>query len=55
METALTKLPGDAVGGPDDNLSRIGHVLLRAGSPAAANAAAEAALASVTVELATRW
>ncbi|KUL37864.1 carboxylase [Streptomyces sp. NRRL F-4489] len=55
VETALTKLPGDAVGGPDDNLSRIGHIMVRAASPAEASAAADAALASVAVELATRW
>ncbi|WP_382464900.1 ATP-grasp domain-containing protein [Streptomyces noursei] len=55
VATALTKMPGDAVGGPDDNLSRIGHLIVRATTPAEANAAADAALAAVPVELATRW
>ncbi|BDM69097.1 hypothetical protein HEK616_25840 [Streptomyces nigrescens] len=55
VATGLSKLPGDDVGGPHDNLSRIGRIMLRAGTTTEVNKAAAAALESVTVELTTRW
>ncbi|MFG2892541.1 ATP-grasp domain-containing protein [Streptomyces sp. NPDC048248] len=51
--TAMTKMPGDEVGDPHDNMARIGYLILRAGTAAEVNKAAAEAMNSLTVELAT--
>ncbi|MEU9111689.1 ATP-grasp domain-containing protein [Streptomyces sp. NPDC048483] len=53
VATTLSKLPGDEVGSPDDNMGRIGQIMLRAATAAEVNTAAAAALRSLTVEMAT--
>ncbi|MFI0214328.1 ATP-grasp domain-containing protein [Streptomyces lydicus] len=55
IATSLTKMPGDEVGGPQDNMGRLGQIMLRADTAAEANAAAVEALRGVTVDMATRW
>ncbi|MFJ9850467.1 ATP-grasp domain-containing protein [Streptomyces sp. NPDC101150] len=54
VAAAMSKLPGDEVGGPDDNLARIGQIMLRADTAAEVNTAAAVALRSLTVEMAPR-
>ncbi|WP_229852387.1 hypothetical protein [Streptomyces albospinus] len=55
IATSPAKLPGEEVGSPHDSMGRIGHVMLRAGTAAEVNRAADEAMRSVTVESATRW
>ncbi|MFF8310060.1 ATP-grasp domain-containing protein [Streptomyces lydicus] len=55
LATSLSKMPGDEVGGPQDNMGRLGQIMLRADTAAEANAAAVEALRGVTVTMATRW
>ncbi|MFG2396252.1 ATP-grasp domain-containing protein [Streptomyces lydicus] len=55
IATSLSKMPGDEVGGPQDNMGRLGQIMLRADTAAEANAAAVEALRGVTVDMATRW
>ncbi|MFJ9406883.1 ATP-grasp domain-containing protein [Streptomyces sp. NPDC101393] len=55
IATVMAKLPGDEVGSPHDNMGRIGQIMLRADTAAEVNTAAETALRSLTVEMATQW
>ncbi|MFI7089798.1 hypothetical protein [Streptomyces lydicus] len=55
IATSLSKMPGDEVGDPQDNMGRLGQIMLRADTAAEANAAAVEALRGVTVHMATRW
>ncbi|WP_310715856.1 ATP-grasp domain-containing protein [Streptomyces lydicus] len=55
IATSLSKMPGDEVGGPQDNMGRLGQIMLRADTATEANAAAVEALRGVTVDMTTRW
>ncbi|MCD9145114.1 ATP-grasp domain-containing protein [Streptomyces albireticuli] len=53
VASSVYKQPGDEVGGPTDNIGRIGHVILRGDTAAETNKAALEILNGVTVEMET--
>ncbi|WP_405782648.1 ATP-grasp domain-containing protein [Streptomyces sp. NBC_00859] len=55
IATAMSKMPGDEVGAPHDNMGRIGQVMLRGASAQEVNRAAAEVMESITVEMATQW
>ncbi|NGO12052.1 ATP-grasp domain-containing protein [Streptomyces sp. HC44] len=55
IATSLYKMPGEEVGAPRDTMGRVGHVMLRAGTPREVNKAALEVVNAVTVEVATSW
>ncbi|MGK5628134.1 ATP-grasp domain-containing protein [Streptomyces sp. URMC 123] len=55
VTTSVYKMPGDEVGAPQDNIGRVGHVILCARSAREANEAALEVTGAVKVEVATSW
>ncbi|POX41453.1 carboxylase [Streptomyces sp. Ru73] len=55
IATSVYKMPGDEVGGPQDNIGRVGHVMLRGATATEVNKAAVEAMSAVTVEMVTQW
>ncbi|WP_405749641.1 ATP-grasp domain-containing protein [Streptomyces sp. NBC_01020] len=55
IATAMSKMPGDEVGGPYDNMGRIGQIMLRGATAAEVNKVAAEAMEAITVEMVTQW
>ncbi|MFE2375737.1 ATP-grasp domain-containing protein [Streptomyces sp. NPDC059398] len=55
VATAVSKMPGDEVGGPCDNMGRIGQIMLRGATSAEVNKRAAEAMEAITVEMVTQW
>lgn len=55
VATAMSRMPGDEVGGPYDNMGRIGRIMIRGATAAEVNKVAAEAMDSITVEMATQW
>ncbi|MFJ6787479.1 ATP-grasp domain-containing protein [Streptomyces angustmyceticus] len=55
IDTNTYVMPGDKVGGPHDNIGRVGHVMLQAPTAGEVNKAALDVMNSLTVEVETAW
>ncbi|WP_328316308.1 ATP-grasp domain-containing protein [Streptomyces sp. NBC_00388] len=55
VATSMSKMPGDEVGSPHDNMGRIGQIVLRGATASEVNKVAAETMDAITVEMVTQW